>query len=82
MVRESLHVVLAMSPLSNAFRNRVRKFPAIVNCCTIDWFQSWPTDALLAVASKCVFFQSLQLNVFLLFTFVLKIPIYRGVGRF
>lgn len=56
MVRESLHVVLAMSPIGDAFRNRVRKFPAIVNCCTIDWFQAWPTDALLAVASKYIIF--------------------------
>lgn len=41
-----------MSPIGNAFRSRVRKFPAIVNCCTIDYFHSWPEDALLAVASR------------------------------
>ncbi|KAL7044814.1 hypothetical protein ACKWTF_002067 [Chironomus riparius] len=52
LVREQLHVVLSMSPIGSAFRNRVRKFPAIVNCCTIDWFQPWPDDALLAVASR------------------------------
>jgi dynein heavy chain len=50
--REQLHVVLAMSPIGNGFRNRIRKFPGIVNCCTIDWFQPWPRDALLAVAKK------------------------------
>lgn len=43
---------MTMSPIGNAFRNRVRKFPAIVNCCTIDYFHSWPEDALLAVASR------------------------------
>ena len=37
--KEQLHVVLAMSPIGDAFRNRLRKFPALVNCCTIDWFQ-------------------------------------------
>jgi dynein heavy chain, axonemal len=41
-----------MSPIGSALRNRVRKFPAIVNCCTIDYFHSWPQDALLAVASR------------------------------
>lgn len=37
--RDQLHIVLAMSPIGDAFRNRLRKFPALVNCCTIDWFQ-------------------------------------------
>lgn len=37
--RDQLHIVLAMSPIGDSFRNRVRKFPAMVNCCTIDWFQ-------------------------------------------
>ncbi|NXI39314.1 DYH7 protein, partial [Galbula dea] len=50
--RDQLHVVLAMSPVGDAFRNRLRKFPALVNCCTLDWFQTWPEDALEAVASR------------------------------
>lgn len=27
-------------------------FPSLVNCCTIDWFEKWPEDALLSVAEK------------------------------
>lgn len=38
-VKENLHVVLAMSPIGDAFRNRLRMFPSLINCCTIDWFQ-------------------------------------------
>ena len=38
-VREQMHVVLAMSPIGDAFRTRIRMFPSLVNCCTIDWFQ-------------------------------------------
>jgi dynein heavy chain len=35
-----------MSPIGDALRNRLRQFPSLVNCCTIDWFQAWPDDAL------------------------------------
>ncbi|XP_053327633.1 dynein axonemal heavy chain 3 [Spea bombifrons] len=51
-VRANLHIVLAMSPIGDAFRNRLRMFPSLINCCTIDWFQTWPTDALEMVANK------------------------------
>ncbi|XP_017795795.1 PREDICTED: dynein heavy chain 7, axonemal-like [Habropoda laboriosa] len=52
ITRDQLHIVLVMSPIGNHFRNRIRKFPALVNCCTIDWLQPWPEDALLAVATR------------------------------
>ena len=45
-IRRNLHVVLAFSPVGDAFRTRARKFPAIVNCTVIDWFQPWPHEAL------------------------------------
>jgi dynein heavy chain len=43
---------LCFSPVGDAFRNRSRKFPALVNCTVIDWFHPWPEDALLSVAAK------------------------------
>lgn len=42
----------AMSPIGDAFRNRLRMFPSLINCCTIDWFHAWPNDALEMVAHK------------------------------
>jgi dynein heavy chain, axonemal len=50
-VREHLHIVLAFSPIGSTFRNRCRMFPALVNCCTIDWYNAWPAEALASVAS-------------------------------
>ena len=49
--RALLHICLAMSPIGEAFRRRLRMFPSLVNCCAIDWFRPWPADALDAVAS-------------------------------
>ena len=37
--REHLHIIIAFSPIGDAFRNRLRQFPSLINCCTIDWFQ-------------------------------------------
>jgi dynein heavy chain, axonemal len=51
-VKKNLHMCLCFSPVGESFRNRARKFPALVNCTVIDWFHPWPEDALLSVASK------------------------------
>lgn len=45
-VRENLHILLCMSPVGESLRIRCRKFPSLVNCCTLDWFPPWPSDAL------------------------------------
>lgn len=50
--RDNLHVVIAFSPIGETFRNRIRKFPSLINCCNIDWFQAWPEDALEKVAKS------------------------------
>ncbi|XP_054274165.1 dynein axonemal heavy chain 2 [Macrosteles quadrilineatus] len=51
-VRSNLHIVLCMSPIGDAFRVRLRQYPALINYMTIDWFVEWPKEALLEVASK------------------------------
>ncbi|EFJ52606.1 dynein heavy chain 7 [Volvox carteri f. nagariensis] len=51
-VRDNLHLVLAMSPVGEAFRSRCRQFPSLINCTTIDWFSAWPEEALLSVSKK------------------------------
>ncbi|XP_042301519.1 LOW QUALITY PROTEIN: dynein axonemal heavy chain 14 [Sceloporus undulatus] len=49
-VHSNLHVVLTISPAGMVFRQRCRTYPAIVNCCTIDWYEDWPEEALCHVA--------------------------------
>ncbi|OQR86956.1 flagellar inner arm dynein 1 heavy chain alpha [Achlya hypogyna] len=48
--RQHLHVVLAMSPSGTTLRVRCRNFPGLVSASVIDWFFSWPEDALRNVA--------------------------------
>jgi dynein heavy chain len=48
-VQKNIHLIIAMSPLGEVFRARLRQFPSLVTCCTLDWFNEWPEEALLGV---------------------------------
>ena len=61
-IMKNLHVVLALSPVGGRFRDRCRIFPALVNCCTIDWFEPWPDTALETVAQE--FIAKMELDQF------------------
>ncbi|EQC29095.1 hypothetical protein SDRG_13255 [Saprolegnia diclina VS20] len=61
-VRKNIHLVICMSPIGNAFRDRLRMFPSLVNCCTIDWFSEWPAEALNSVATAILSDGNLQLG--------------------
>jgi dynein heavy chain, axonemal len=49
--RNNIHLCLAMSPIGDDFKRRLRMFPSLVNCCAIDWFLPWPQEALQSVAT-------------------------------
>ncbi len=61
-VRQNIHVVVTMSPMGEQFRSRLRMFPGLVNCCTIDWFGAWPDDALVNVAMQSLTESDLKLD--------------------
>jgi hypothetical protein len=61
--RENMHLVLCMSPIGDAFRNRLRQYPSLINCTTIDWFLEWPREALLEVGNKFLMNLNLTLTI-------------------
>eukprot|EP00727_Mastigamoeba_balamuthi_P012891 m51a1_g8224 putative dynein heavy chain axonemal (4742) ;mRNA; r:111319-133683 len=52
IVKRHIHVVLCLSPIGEQFYERIRLFPSLVACCTIDWFSGWPDEALVSVAQS------------------------------
>eukprot|EP00752_Nemacystus_decipiens_P017827 g15983.t1 len=82
LVRENLHVCLCMSPIGAGFRNRCRMFPSLVNCCTVDWFNAWPEEALASVAKYFLSGQSgLGIEPFLGPLGAMAVGIHRAVER-
>ena len=53
-----MHIVLTMSPIGGLLRVRLRMFPSLVNCCTIEWLQKWPEEALQIVSK--MFLENLE----------------------
>lgn len=51
-VRRQLKIVLCFSPVGSVLRVRSRKFPALVNCTSINWFHEWPQQALMSVSNQ------------------------------
>lgn len=47
-------MIICMSQLSAIFAQRLRQFPSLVNCCTLDWFSEWPEEALIGVGKGSI----------------------------
>ena len=53
--------MLCFSPVGATLRVRSRKFPALTNCTSIDWFHEWPEEALISVSAR--FLEEADLSV-------------------
>lgn len=47
-----MHTILCFSPVGDPFRIRARKFPGLISCAMIDYFHSWPPEALYSVGMR------------------------------
>eukprot|EP00928_Gymnodinium_smaydae_P023850 TRINITY_DN19515_c0_g4_i1.p1 TRINITY_DN19515_c0_g4~~TRINITY_DN19515_c0_g4_i1.p1 ORF type:complete len:4480 (+),score=830.82 TRINITY_DN19515_c0_g4_i1:968-13441(+) len=50
-VRDQLRFVLGCSPVGGQLRQRCLHSPALLNCCTLDYYQPWPDKALMMIGS-------------------------------
>ena len=70
-----MHIVLAMSPLGDEYRTRIRQFPSLINNTTISWFFPWPEDALSSVARKLMAAEAEQVPPDLTLALALTLPL-------
>nr|XP_046254731.1 dynein axonemal heavy chain 11 isoform X1 [Scatophagus argus] len=53
-VYRHLTVVLCLSPVGSTLRVRARRFPALIQYTTIDWFHPWTSEALQSVSYRFI----------------------------
>ncbi|XP_069340704.1 dynein axonemal heavy chain 14 isoform X1 [Eulemur rufifrons] len=51
-IYKNLHIFMIMSPEGPDFRHICRVYPSMISSCTIDWYKTWPEEALLIVANS------------------------------
>ncbi|KAM5302059.1 dynein axonemal heavy chain 14 [Glossophaga mutica] len=51
-ILKNLHIFMIMSPAGPYLRQNCRAYPSMISACTIDWYEKWPEEALLLVASS------------------------------
>ncbi|XP_051852520.1 dynein axonemal heavy chain 14 [Antechinus flavipes] len=49
-IARNLHIFMTVSPAGPNFRQRCRRYPALITCSTVDWYERWPDEALFTVA--------------------------------
>ncbi|KNC53150.1 axonemal dynein heavy chain [Thecamonas trahens ATCC 50062] len=49
-LRASLHLVITLSPTTTSFSSRIRRFPALASCCTVDVYHPLQPSALRTTA--------------------------------
>ncbi|CAE8661124.1 unnamed protein product [Polarella glacialis] len=52
--KQQMHVALCLPPEGALLRAWCREMPGFISCCTLDCFESWPQDALQAVALQFI----------------------------
>ncbi|KRX10161.1 P-loop containing nucleoside triphosphate hydrolase [Pseudocohnilembus persalinus] len=52
--KKNLKMVIAVNPKDKFFYHRLKTFPSLVNCTTINWFLDWPEFAYTSIAQNLI----------------------------
>ena len=61
-IKSKLRIILILNPKEEKFAERIRMFPSLTKCCTIDWISEWPEEALKKVARGKLSLPSIEEN--------------------
>ena len=54
-VSKYFHFVFCFSPSGEKLAKWLKQFPGFLSCCSIDWFHSWPVEALISLSKNIVY---------------------------
>lgn len=60
--RKNLRVVIALSSEGSTLSSRIKAYPALLKCATVNWFNPWPKSALEQIAQKQIAHSSEELK--------------------
>ncbi|XP_076235073.1 dynein axonemal heavy chain 7 [Calliopsis andreniformis] len=52
--KNKLHIVICFNSANKAFKSYLHNYPELVKYCTMNWYETWPTSALMQVGSKFI----------------------------
>lgn len=52
--KNKLHIVICFNSTNKALRSYLHTYPELAKYCTINWYETWPTDALTQIGSKYI----------------------------
>ena len=50
--KQRMHFIINVSPLGKTLRDYLRKYPTLIDHCTVNWFDCWPQKALEQIATQ------------------------------
>ncbi|XP_076392739.1 dynein axonemal heavy chain 7 isoform X1 [Megachile rotundata] len=52
--KSNLHIVICFDSLDKATKSYLYKYPELLKYCSINWYEAWPTETLIQVATKYI----------------------------